>query len=265
MRRARSAAARGPLPAAVVDAERHFTHMLAGRAAALLLRERAIDIHDVCIEGVLRMLHGAEVTSRRAVVAARDDSVCVAARPDAERSSSPSLARTSRVSSSAEAARPRTPSILARSFGVPALTGVEALGRGPLDGRRGDRRRRPRRARRDARPEPAARYYERSSARLDGAARSASSSSVTSPRSPRTGGGSRSARTSPRPRRRRSRSTTGAEAIGLFRTEMLFLDRDEPPTEEEQFEVYRRARRGRRGRPPVTSGRSTSAATSRSP
>jgi hypothetical protein len=33
----------------------------------------------------------------------------------------------------------------------------------------------------------------------------------------------------------------GAESIGLFRTEMLFMDRTEAPTEDEQFEVYRRA------------------------
>ena len=30
----------------------------------------------------------------------------------------------------------------------------------------------------------------------------------------------------------------GAEGVGLFRTEFLFLDREEPPSEEEQFEVY---------------------------
>jgi fructose-specific PTS system IIA-like component len=35
----------------------------------------------------------------------------------------------------------------------------------------------------------------------------------------------------------------GAEGIGLFRTEMLFLDRDTPPTEDEQFEEYREALR----------------------
>lgn len=32
----------------------------------------------------------------------------------------------------------------------------------------------------------------------------------------------------------------GAEGIGLFRTEFLFLERHVPPTEEEQFEVFRR-------------------------
>jgi phosphotransferase system enzyme I (PtsI) len=30
----------------------------------------------------------------------------------------------------------------------------------------------------------------------------------------------------------------GADGIGLFRTEFLFIDRDEPPTEDEQFETY---------------------------
>ncbi len=33
----------------------------------------------------------------------------------------------------------------------------------------------------------------------------------------------------------------GAEGIGLFRTEMLFMDRDRAPGEEEQFKVYRQA------------------------
>ena len=32
-----------------------------------------------------------------------------------------------------------------------------------------------------------------------------------------------------------------ADGIGLFRTEFLFLDRDAPPTEDEQYEVYAKA------------------------
>lgn len=35
----------------------------------------------------------------------------------------------------------------------------------------------------------------------------------------------------------------GAEGVGLFRTEMLFMDRDTPPTEDDQFEAYRNAAR----------------------
>lgn len=36
---------------------------------------------------------------------------------------------------------------------------------------------------------------------------------------------------------------TGADGIGLYRTEFLFLDRDSPPTEDEQYEVYSEAAR----------------------
>ena len=41
----------------------------------------------------------------------------------------------------------------------------------------------------------------------------------------------------------------GAEGIGLMRSEFLFLGRDEPPGEDEQFEAYREAIRAMRGRP----------------
>lgn len=43
----------------------------------------------------------------------------------------------------------------------------------------------------------------------------------------------------------------GAEGVGLFRTEMLFMDRDVPPSEEEQFAVYVRAARAADGRPVI--------------
>lgn len=41
----------------------------------------------------------------------------------------------------------------------------------------------------------------------------------------------------------------GAEGVGLFRTEFLFMDRDEAPSEEEQFEAYRHAARQLNGAP----------------
>lgn len=43
----------------------------------------------------------------------------------------------------------------------------------------------------------------------------------------------------------------GAEGIGLFRTEMLFLDRSSPPDEEEQFASYRTVLVAAKGRPVV--------------
>jgi phosphotransferase system enzyme I (PtsI) len=41
----------------------------------------------------------------------------------------------------------------------------------------------------------------------------------------------------------------GAEGIGLFRTEFLFLDRGDMPDEREQYEAYKRVVRGMEGRP----------------
>ena len=43
----------------------------------------------------------------------------------------------------------------------------------------------------------------------------------------------------------------GAEGIGLFRSEFLFLSRQEPPGEEEQFAAYARAARSAGGRPVI--------------
>lgn len=43
----------------------------------------------------------------------------------------------------------------------------------------------------------------------------------------------------------------GAEGIGLFRTEFLFINREEPPGEEEQLEIYRKVLELMEGRPVV--------------
>ena len=43
----------------------------------------------------------------------------------------------------------------------------------------------------------------------------------------------------------------GAEGVGLFRTEFLFLNRKEPPSEDEQFEAYRQVVQAMQGKPVV--------------
>jgi phosphoenolpyruvate-protein phosphotransferase len=43
----------------------------------------------------------------------------------------------------------------------------------------------------------------------------------------------------------------GAEGIGLFRTEFLFLDRSAPPSEEEQYQAYRSTLEAMQGKPVV--------------
>lgn len=43
----------------------------------------------------------------------------------------------------------------------------------------------------------------------------------------------------------------GADGIGLFRTEMIFLGRDDPPSEQEQFAIYSEVMRAAEGRPVI--------------
>ncbi len=40
----------------------------------------------------------------------------------------------------------------------------------------------------------------------------------------------------------------GAEAVGLYRTEFLYMGRTELPTEEEQFESYKKVLEGMEGK-----------------
>jgi phosphocarrier protein FPr len=49
----------------------------------------------------------------------------------------------------------------------------------------------------------------------------------------------------------RRAAATGAEGVGLLRTEFLFLDRSDPPTEDEQFVVYRDIVQALEGRPVI--------------
>ncbi len=42
---------------------------------------------------------------------------------------------------------------------------------------------------------------------------------------------------------------TGAEGVGLYRTEFLYMNRAEPPDEEEQFQIFRQTQRRLRGQP----------------
>lgn len=41
----------------------------------------------------------------------------------------------------------------------------------------------------------------------------------------------------------------GAEGVGLFRSEFLFMDTGQLPDEEEQYQAYRQAVEGMQGRP----------------
>lgn len=47
----------------------------------------------------------------------------------------------------------------------------------------------------------------------------------------------------------KSALANGAEGVGLFRTEFLYMDRTTLPTEEEQFEAYKEVAEKMEGRP----------------
>ena len=49
----------------------------------------------------------------------------------------------------------------------------------------------------------------------------------------------------------RTANASGAEGVGLLRTEFLFLDRATPPSEDEQFEVYRQIAEAMAGKPVI--------------
>ncbi|RPJ63688.1 MAG: HPr family phosphocarrier protein, partial [Acidobacteria bacterium] len=219
---------------AIQEAEEYFTVMLLASESALL-RERALDVRDVCRQ-VLRAVYG-EAAGRDAVVL-EDASICVAT----TLTPGQFLSMDRRLLQGLALVDGGTTShtvILARSFGIPTLVGVHGLDPAALEGRDAvldaglgvlftsvnpgvDRYHRLERRRLDARASRLTRVATTPARTADGvrievAANVASAAEA------------------------EAAFEAGAEGIGLFRTEMLFLDRDEPPGEEEQAAHYSRA------------------------
>ena len=122
--------------------------------------------------------------------------------------------------------------IIARQLGIPCVVAVAGLGR-RRRGHDGARRRHPRHRHGDAGSAP--RPPPRSTRR---AAPSRRWPTGPAPVRPPTATRSRSwptSRTAPPPA---PRSETPAEGVGLFRTELCFLDRETEPTVDEQAEIY---------------------------
>lgn len=230
--------------AAVLAAAEHFAEAFRASGSALLA-ERALDIHDVA-EAVLHALAGDGPPE--AAVALGEDSVVVATRLGPAQLLALPRARV-RGLVLAEGGTLSHTVVLARAFGVPCVTGVEgieiALATGDdvvVDGERGLVVVSP--------SGPVARFYAAHKEALATAARRLERF--------------RTARGASADGRRievganvgtveeaRSAFENGAEGIGLFRTELMFLDRDEPPTEEEQYEIFAETARLADGRPVI--------------
>lgn len=230
--------------AAVGSAAEHFAEVFRASGSALLA-ERAIDIHDVA-EAVVRALAPDALPEPPVVLG--DDSIVVAARLGPAQLLALPRARVRGLILGEGGTLSHTV-VLARAFGVPCVTGTEGIDRilstGDeviVDGERGLVVVAPK--------ESVSRFYESQSDLLAAAARRLEKF--------------RTARGASADGRRievganvgtveeaRSAFENGAEGIGLFRTELMFLDRDEPPTEEEQYEILAETARLAEGRPVI--------------
>jgi fructose-specific PTS system IIA-like component len=229
---------------AIADADARFGAMLAATGSALLL-ERALDIRDVS-RALLREVYGSALSDDEVVLTA--DSVCVAD----TMTPGQLLALDRKFVKGLVLVHGGTTShtvILARWAGIPTVVGVAGLEAGEIAGDQvvvdadlgavvtgltpaARRYYEMERRRLDRRRVRVHRFIERPAATEDGrrieiGANIGAAADV----APAVAG--------------------GAEGIGLFRTEMLFLARKDPPSEDEQFAQYSRAVADARGRPVI--------------
>jgi multiphosphoryl transfer protein len=216
---------------AIEEAEAHFSKLLAASGNELL-RERALDIQDVCLQ-LLREIYGDD--AKTAEVKLTADAVVVA------ESLTPGqfLALDRKFLKGlvlASAGGTSHTVILARSFNIPTLAGVQELSAiqfgnqeivvdadaGALVLNLTD---------------AARRYYVLEERRISGRRTRLKKLSA---RAATTEDGQRIeiAANISTAGEAVGAFEAGAEGVGLFRTEMLFLDRDTPPDETEQFESY---------------------------
>ena len=229
--------------AAIERAAGHYAGLLR-RSSSAYLRERAGDVYDIAAQ-LAEKLYGAV---SRAAMPGRGH--FVAAAPSLSASELPALKRRGLrglilgdVGATAHVA------ILARSLSVPAvsvdpgaLAGIADNAEALVDGRRGLALLAPGAALK--------RYYRLEQAAAEETRRRRS---AWRRRPGRTRDGKRVevAANVGRPEDLATAWAAGAEGIGLFRSEFLFLGRPEPPGEEEQFAAYARAARSAGGRPVI--------------
>ncbi|MDE3066340.1 MAG: phosphoenolpyruvate--protein phosphotransferase [Verrucomicrobiota bacterium] len=229
---------------AIEEAAAHFTGLLAASGSALLY-DRALDIQDVCAQLLQEVYDGAAVEINPELT---EDSLVVA------EALTPGqfLALNRKFLKGlvlADASATSHTVILARSFNLPTLAGVEDLatlqsdgGEAVLDGDAG--------VLVTQLTDAARRYYAMEQRRLAGR-RARLQKAASLPATTRDGRRIEIAANIATADEAAAAFDGGAEGIGLFRTEMLFLDRNSPPDETEQFEVYRRVLEAAGNRPVI--------------
>jgi multiphosphoryl transfer protein len=227
---------------AVADASEFFSDLLR-RSENPYTRERALDIQDICLE-LLEDVRGPEFGSR---VELKETSVVMA-----EKLTPQQLLALDRKCIGAlvleSAATTSHTVILARSLGIPTLVGVREVkefqpgqevlvdaNRGFLIGEW---------------PHAVRKFYDRESkAALK--RKAALASHATRPAMTSDGRTLEVAANVSSAEELATVFELGADGIGLFRTEMLFLGRERAPSEEEQFEIYAQAARAAKGKPVI--------------
>ncbi len=243
-------------PQAIVVACTSFHDTLAGSKSAYL-RERVLDVQDVCTQLLDRVLNNGSDRSSASVngsahsfkkaVALTGPSVCVADHLTPGQFLSLDRAQLKGLVLTEGGTTSHTV-ILARSMNIPTLVGVArsstvSPGREVIvDGNLG--------LLVTEIPEPVRRYYTSEQHRLAERRRQLESfvarDGMTADGHPvEVGVNIASAEEAT------VAFDAGAQGIGLFRTEMLFMDRDEAPSEQEQTEIYTAALKAAGGRPVI--------------
>ncbi len=228
---------------AIAEAEAHFSARLTASNNPLLA-ERRLDVQDICRE-LLHRIYGAAARLPDLVLTVESIVVAETLTPgqflalDRHWLRGLVLAQTGATSHTV---------ILARSFCIPTLGGVN------LAGLEGDDREVVVDADLGglvtALPATVRRYYDLEQARLSGLSRRLRQF-ATQPAVTADGARLEIAANIGVAGEAELAFAAGAEGIGLFRTEMLFLERAEAPGEEEQYEVYRQALQAAGHRPVV--------------
>jgi phosphoenolpyruvate-protein phosphotransferase len=229
-------------PRAVIQAAEFFIDLL-GHSENEYVRQRGADIEEICLQLIQELCGGLPESA----IALQEASVLVA-----ETIGPQQLLGIDRRWLKAlileESATTSHAAILARSLGIPTLVGVrnarQLLTRGSevlVDANRGF-----------VIPQlspPVRRFYEHEQETFERRRKAAADRSLSSAAS-RTriidvGANASSGEEV------NTAFENEADGIGLFRTEMIFLGRQEPPSEEEQFAIYAQAVRSARGKPVI--------------
>jgi phosphoenolpyruvate-protein phosphotransferase len=229
---------------ALLQTAHHYADMLA-RSGSVYLQERILDIQDVTSQ-LVSALYGTVSIAGTAEIT--EDAICIA----------DNLAPSQFIALDKDHVKGLVLGhggvtshtvILARSFGIPCITGIADIHRTIstaedviVDADRGLVIRTP--------SEPVARFYAREMQKLDRMKKKLRRFADL-PGISADGRKLEIAANAASPEEVVAALAHGAEGIGLFRTEMLFMDRKEPPDEEEQFRIYAQVAKSAGDRPVI--------------